>query len=83
MLKDLKELLVVLVTFALQQTTKKKFKTNKQTNKQKTQLDDTKFVVKQYINRFKLIMTPTCEKNLLPLSQKWNDNSYLQENQGL
>ena len=34
MLKDLKELLVVLVTFALQQTTNKKFKTNKQTNKQ-------------------------------------------------
>ena len=34
-------------------------------------------------NRFKFIVTPTCGKNLWSPSQKWNYNSYLQENQGL
>ena len=33
------------------------------------------------LNRRKSIMTPTREKNLWPLSQKWNYDSYLQENQ--
>ena len=34
-------------------------------------------------NRFKFIVTPTRGKNLGPPSQKWNYDSYLQENQGL
>ena len=34
-------------------------------------------------NRFKFNVTPTCEKNLWSPSQKWNYDSYLQENQGL
>ena len=34
-------------------------------------------------NRFKSIMTPNRGKNLWHPSQKWNDKSYLQENQGL
>ena len=32
---------------------------------------------------FKFIMTPTRRKNLWPLSQKWNDDSYRHENHGL
>ena len=61
----------------------KQGKTNKQTKQKKMQPCDRKFVVKQYINRFKLIMTSTHGKNLWPQSQKWNNDSYLQENQGL
>ena len=34
-------------------------------------------------NRFKFIVTPTRGKNLWSPSQKWNCDSYLQENQGL
>ena len=34
-------------------------------------------------NRFKFIVTPNRCKNLWPPSQKWNYDSYLQENQGL
>ena len=34
-------------------------------------------------NRSKFTMTPTRGKNLWPPLQKWNYNSYLQENQGL
>ena len=34
-------------------------------------------------NRFKFIVTPTRWKNLGLPSQKWNYDSYLQENQGL
>ena len=34
-------------------------------------------------NRFKFIMTPTLGKNLLPPSQKRNNDPYFQENQGL
>ena len=34
-------------------------------------------------NCYKFIMTPTRWKNLWPPLQKWNYDSYLQENQGL
>ena len=34
-------------------------------------------------NHFKFIVIPTRGKNLEPLSQKWNYDSYFQENQGL
>ena len=34
-------------------------------------------------NRFKFNMNPTHGKTLWHPSQKWNDDSYLQENQGL
>ena len=33
-------------------------------------------------NRFKFIVTPTRGKNLWSPSQKWNYDSYVQENQG-
>ena len=53
-----------------------------QAKRQKDTMFDRKFVIKQYI-KFKSIVTPTCEKNLWRPSQKWNYDSYLQENQGL
>ena len=34
-------------------------------------------------NHFKFIVTPAREKNVGAASQKWNYDSYLQENQGL
>ena len=44
---------------------------------------DRKFVIKQYVNRYKFIKTPTRGKNLWSSSQKWKYDSYLQKNQGL
>ena len=51
-------------------------KKSKKTKKESLLSSDT-------LNRFKFIVTPTREKNLGPPSQKWNYDSYLQENQGL
>ena len=38
---------------------------------------------KRSIKLLQFIMTPTREKSLWLLTQKWNDGSYLQKNQGL
>ena len=70
MRKDLRELLLVikfkLLIFLLQQK-------NKQQNIKNIQPYEKKFIVKQYISRFKFIMTPTRRKYLWSPSQKWND----------
>ena len=82
--KDLRELLHVLVIFVLQQK-----KSSKKTKK--IQSYDSKFVVKPNCtklqqntpNCFKIIMTSTRGNNMWPLTQNWNNDSYIQENQGV
>ena len=74
--KDLRELLLVLVIFAPQQKKSKK-------TKRRYKLMIESLLSSNTSNRFKFIVTPTRGKNLGPPSQKWNYDSYLQENQGL
>ena len=73
---DLRELLLVLVIFPLQH------KTTKTKNKRYNLMIES-LLSKNTSNRFNFIMTPTLGKNLWSPSQKQNDDSYIQENQGL
>ena len=74
--KNLRELLLILVIFAPQQKKSKK-------EKKMIILMIESLLSSNTSNRFKFIVTPTRCKNLWPPSQKWNYDSYLQENQGL
>ena len=59
---------------------------NKQTNKTKQKRYNVmveSLLSNSTSNCFKFIITPIPGKYLWPPSQKWNDDSYLQENQGL
>ena len=69
----------------LHSSTKKSKKTKKtQKNKKKSyNVMMESFLSSNTSNRFKFIVTTTRGKNMLSLSQKWNYNSYLQENQVL
>ena len=76
--KDLRELLLSLVIFALQQEKKKKKKRNKQNNKKRYNLMIQSLLSNHTSNDVKFNMTSTCGKNLWPPTQKWNKHSYLQ-----
>ena len=78
--KDLRELLLVLVIFALQQ---KKVKKKKKAKQKRYNLIIESFLSNNKSNFFKSIKTPTSGKNPWSPSQKWSNDSYLQENQGL
>ena len=66
-------------------------KKNKQKKQKKIQSYDSKFVVKPNCtklqqntpNCFKIIMTSTRGNNMWPLTQNWNNDSHIQENQGV
>ena len=75
--------------FSSTKKSKKKQKTKnkkKQTNKQKQKQKRYSLIIESLLSKntsicFKFIMTPTRGKNMWSLLQKWNDDSYLQENQ--
>ena len=74
MWRDLRERLLVLVIFLFSKKTRNKTK--------KIQSCESLLSINTS-NHFKFIMTSTCVKITWSPTQEWNDDSYLQENQGL